>query len=84
VPPAPRNLDELRAIPAPLERATAAGRYIAAGQSKLTEARDLRDAAIGAALDDRMGPTAVARACGVSLSHVKAIKRATLRNRETA
>lgn len=75
MPPAPRNLDELRAITRPIDQANAAGRYIATGESKLAEARALRDQAITAALAG-MGPTAVARACGLSLSHVKAVRKA--------
>ena len=75
MPTAPRNLDELRAIPAPLDQAAAAGRYIHTGLLKLAEARTVRDDAIRAALADN-GLTTVARACGVSTSHVKAVRKA--------
>lgn len=76
----PANLDELRAIPDPTQRAKAAQDYITAREAALAEARRVRDEAIAALLESS-GPTAVAEAVGMSLAHVRNIKTFRVRPR---
>lgn len=66
----PRNLDELRAVRDPAQRALAAAAYIEQREQAIAEARSVRDDAIRALLGEH-GPTKTARMCGVSVSHVK-------------
>lgn len=68
-----RTIAELHQIRDAAARANAAAEYIAAGEAKLTEARQLRDAAI-AQLITTHGVTAAARACGVSITHAKQVR----------
>lgn len=72
--PSPANLDALRAVVDPAERAQAALAYVAARQEAIAEARRIRDAAIRELVDDR-GVTATAREVGLSVSQVKAVRR---------
>jgi len=70
----PRNLAELRKIRDPIERALAAKAYVAERQDAIRQANTVRDDAIRALLKAGNGVTATARACGVSVSHVKLVK----------
>jgi hypothetical protein len=70
----PGTLSELEAIPDPTERALAATAYIAQRQEAIEAARRIRDRAILALLDTQ-GMTAVARAVGMSVEHVRNVKR---------
>lgn len=72
--PAPRNLDELRAVPDRVERIHAASAYIEYCESRLAEARRFRDEDIRA-LAVLEGMAAAGRLAGVSLSTVKQIRR---------
>lgn len=73
--PAPANLDQLRHIPDPTQRAIAAKAYIAERVEALASARRIRDDAIAVLLSQGGKPADVARLCGVSASHVKFVKR---------
>jgi hypothetical protein len=66
----PRNLDELRAVKAPADRAVAARAYVEQRQEAIRQALAVRDAAIRELLENS-GPSEVARLCDVSLSTVK-------------
>lgn len=72
---APRNLDELRAIPGLQDRALAAKTYIEQRQQAISDAQAIRDQAITQLLANGGGVTAVANATGMSVSHVKRLKR---------
>lgn len=72
-PPAPRTLEEVRAVRDPEARIHAASAYIAAGEEKLREARRLRDADVRALIEQH-GPAEAARRSHLSLSTVKTIK----------
>lgn len=73
----PRNLDELRAIEDPIERARAVAGYITSAENKIAEARQLRRDAIAVLLEAperAAAPTALAREIGVSVSTVKNVR----------
>jgi hypothetical protein len=70
---APRNLDELRAIKDPQELIQAAHAYIEAGETKLSDARKLRDEAVRV-LVKKHGLAETARRTGLSQSTVKMIR----------
>lgn len=70
----PRNLAEVRAVREPAARALAAKAYADARREAIREVLVIRDEAIRELLADH-GPTEVARLCGVSLSHVKLVRR---------
>ena len=67
------NLDELRKVKDPAERARAARDYITAREAAITEARKIRAGAIADLLKDH-GVTEVARLCDVSVSTVKLVR----------
>lgn len=70
----PRNLEELRAVSDPAERAIAAKAYIEAREEAISEARQIRDEAIRAyAKTHSISETAAA--CGVSPATVKVVRR---------
>lgn len=69
-----RTPDDLRAISDPTERIAAADGYIAAGEAKLRQARDLRNHAIRE-LVEQVGPSEAARRSGKSLSYVTSLRR---------
>lgn len=71
---APRTLDELRSVRDPLAQALAAKSYIERAEDAARQARRVRDAAIREYLKEH-GPTETAKACGVSLATVKALRR---------
>lgn len=76
------NAEDLRAIKDPAERALAVQAYVDRTNTKLREATEIRRQAIAELLeiDDRRDwnrPGEIAKACGVSVSTVKAV-RATL------
>jgi len=64
----------LRAIPAPADRALIVAAYITQQKILIQEARQIRDAAI-IKLVAAHGPAEAARLAGVSVSHVKALRR---------
>jgi hypothetical protein len=70
----PRNLDELRSVKDPAAKVAAAHAYIQQRQEAIAQARQIRDAALRQ-LAAQLGVTATARACRVSVSHVKAVRR---------
>lgn len=70
----PRNLDELRAINDPAQRALAAAAYIVEREDAIRKAREIRDAAIKEFAEDH-SIAATARACAVSVSTVKVVLR---------
>jgi hypothetical protein len=72
-PGVPQTLDQVRAVKDREARIHAATAYIEAGESKIQEARRLRDDDIRW-LATRHGPAEAARRSGLSLSTVKAIK----------
>lgn len=72
----PKNLAELKKIRDPAERALAAKAYVADRQEAIREANAVRDEAIVGLLTAGQGVTATARACGVSVSHVKIVRLA--------
>jgi hypothetical protein len=76
------NLAALRAVRDADERARAAKDYIGERQRAIAQAQGIRDDAIRELLSAH-GVTATARLCGVSVSHVKAVrlKMATARER---
>lgn len=69
------TIDDLVGIQDAADRAAAAADYIQRGKAALTTARQIRDDAIIALLTSGNKPTAVARACKVSLSQVKLVKK---------
>lgn len=69
----PRNLDELRAMPAGPERIAAANAYIDERQAAIGEARALRNADIRGIADD-LGTAATADLLGMKVPTVKAIR----------
>lgn len=70
---APRNMDELRAIKDPEQRANAATAYIEAGEEKIREARRIRAEDIRA-LVKKHGLAETSRRLNLNLSTVKAIR----------
>lgn len=70
---APRNLAELRAIPDPAERASAAKLYLERVEQYKRDALTVRNEAILLVLESN-GPTAAAALCDVSLSTVKLVR----------
>jgi hypothetical protein len=72
---APANLAALEAINDPAEQALAASAYIAQREQAIETARKIRDRAIFALLMSDQGVTAVARATGMSVAHVRNIQR---------
>lgn len=72
---APPNLDVLRHIPDPVERAVKALAYIAERKNALTEARRIRDDAIETLLHQGTDIPAIAAAVGMSIGHIKLVKR---------
>jgi HJR/Mrr/RecB family endonuclease len=69
------DLAGLLDITDPVSRVTASVAYIETTGFHLTAARKIRDDGIAVLLAAGGKPTAVARQCGVSLSHVKLIRR---------
>lgn len=69
----PRNLAQLRDMPAGPDRIAAAGEYIAEREGAIEEARKIRNADIRALVAE-YGPSAAARMTGLSLSTVKLVK----------
>ena len=70
----PRNLDELRSVRDPAERALAAKAYIAQREDAITAARRIRDDAIRV-YSEAHSISETAAACGVSPATVKVVKR---------
>jgi hypothetical protein len=70
----PGTLPELEAIPDPTDRALAATAYIAQRQEAIETARQIRDRAILTLLQTQT-QVAVARAVGMSVEHVRNVKR---------
>lgn len=66
----PRTLDDLRRVKDPVARAKAARSYVDQRNAAITEALNIRDAAIREILLT-VGPSQTARRCDVSLSTVK-------------
>ena len=75
------QLDRIAALTTPVERAQEAAAYIARGRESLTTARRLRDTAIADLLSTGQRITDIAAQTGVSVSHVKLIKRVMEGNR---
>lgn len=70
----PANLDELRKVKDPVERALAAAAYIAARKTAIEDARRIRDDAVRAVRKTH-SISQTAKACGLSEATVKAITR---------
>lgn len=70
----PPNLDALRAIPDPADRAIAAGVYIAEREEAIRVARQIRDEAIASLIESGGDPTDIAVRVGVSPSKVKLVR----------
>ena len=72
---APGTLAALEAITDPTEQARAASAYIAQREEAIEKARAVRDAAIETLLLEGPGVTAVAKATGMSVAHVRMVLR---------
>jgi hypothetical protein len=71
---APRNLDQLKAIADPAERARAAKAYVQRAEKAISDALAVRNEAILLVLGSN-GVTATANLCGVSVSTVKLVRK---------
>lgn len=71
----PPNLDALRLVPDPAERAKAAKAYVAEREAAISAARTIRDQAIATLIAQGTALPTIAQACEVSVSHVKLVKR---------
>jgi hypothetical protein len=69
------SLDALRLIVDPAERARQTALFLQRGIEALTAAREVRDAAIMVMLDRGDRARDIATESGVSLSHVKLVRR---------
>lgn len=76
----PPNLEALRLIPNPAQRAKAAKAYVAERQAAIDAARKIRDQAIAVLIGQGAKPDEIAAACDVSVAHVKLVKRIAAAN----
>lgn len=72
----PTSLHDVLVVADPAERAIAAKNYLTLLDSLRDQAIEIRDDAIGAMLDAGAGVTATANRVGMSVSHVKGVRRA--------
>jgi len=69
------QLDQIANIGDPTGRALAVTGYLQRGRESLAAARRLRDSTITVLLDQGVKMGEIAEICGVSVSHIKLVKR---------